>query len=194
LGLTTENAAHRVAVEWDGPEGLRRGVYIPRRDTSSRLTAMVGGRLFPGEHQRARFRVREGDGHYRVAFASLDGTAHVDVAASTVTDLPSDSVFACIEEASAFFQQGSLGYSATRRSCRCDAIELCCSAWRIEPLVAEHVESSFFDNQVLFPSGTVQLDSALVMRDIAATWSARMELTSQDPGAAWEVPSKSTPS
>lgn len=47
LGLTTENAAHRVGVEWDEPDGIRHGVYIPRRDSSSRLTALVGGRLFP---------------------------------------------------------------------------------------------------------------------------------------------------
>ena len=33
IGLTSENAAHRVAVEWDGPDGIRNGVYIPRRDS-----------------------------------------------------------------------------------------------------------------------------------------------------------------
>src|SRR5579862_8383869 len=47
LGVTTENAAHRIAVEWDGPDGPVSGVYIPRRDTSSQLTALLGGRLFP---------------------------------------------------------------------------------------------------------------------------------------------------
>src|SRR4051812_12690190 len=46
LGLSSENAAHRIAVEWEG----REGVYIPRRDTSSRINAAVGGRLFPGVH------------------------------------------------------------------------------------------------------------------------------------------------
>jgi hypothetical protein len=29
LGLTTENAAHRIAVEWDGPAGVESDVYIP---------------------------------------------------------------------------------------------------------------------------------------------------------------------
>src|SRR5215212_4816029 len=37
VGITTENAAHRIAVEWDTADGPERGVYIPRRDTSSRL-------------------------------------------------------------------------------------------------------------------------------------------------------------
>src|SRR5690349_9232608 len=40
VGVRSENAAHRVAVEWDGPDGVERGVYIPRRDTDSRLNAL----------------------------------------------------------------------------------------------------------------------------------------------------------
>jgi hypothetical protein len=58
IGPTTENAAHRIAVERDGDNGICRGVFIPRRDTSSRVTHLVGGRLFPGEHHHADFRVR----------------------------------------------------------------------------------------------------------------------------------------
>src|SRR5947209_7960567 len=45
FGLTSENVAHRVAVEWDGADGPSSGVYVPRRDTSSRLAALAGGRL-----------------------------------------------------------------------------------------------------------------------------------------------------
>ncbi|MFE8975478.1 DUF2071 domain-containing protein [Streptomyces cyaneofuscatus] len=52
-GLTSENAAHRISVEWDGPDGVECGVYIPRRDTASRLNAFAGGRIYPGEHGRA---------------------------------------------------------------------------------------------------------------------------------------------
>ncbi len=59
-GVTSENAAHRVAVKWDGPHGPEYGVYIPRRDTSSHLSALVGGRLFPGEHHRSHFSVTGG--------------------------------------------------------------------------------------------------------------------------------------
>ncbi|CAM5298763.1 hypothetical protein SCYAM73S_01101 [Streptomyces cyaneofuscatus] len=52
-GVTSENAAHRISVEWDGPDGVECGVYIPRRDTASRLNAFAGGRIYPGEHGRA---------------------------------------------------------------------------------------------------------------------------------------------
>src|SRR5436853_197186 len=38
LGLSSENAAHRIAVEWEDESGnLREGVFIPRRDTGSLL-------------------------------------------------------------------------------------------------------------------------------------------------------------
>jgi hypothetical protein len=177
-GITTENAAHRVAVEWDTPEGPRRGVYIPRRDTSSRLTALAGGRLFPGEHHRARFRVQERDGRYEVAFTSFDGTAHVSVVASAVSELPEGSVFASMAQASAFFQEAPLGYSSTHRPGRYDGLELCCGRWRMEPLLVERVESSYFEDGAVFPMGAAQLDSALLMSDIPAIWKARPILTS----------------
>src|ERR1700683_3947440 len=48
LGISSENAAHRIAVEWDEDGETTEGVFIPRRDTSSRLNTLLGGRLFPG--------------------------------------------------------------------------------------------------------------------------------------------------
>ena len=35
VGIGSENAAHRIAVEWEAGELVQRGVYIPRRDSSS---------------------------------------------------------------------------------------------------------------------------------------------------------------
>ena len=61
LGMTTENVAHRFAVEWDEGGVTRSGVYVPRRDSSSGVSALAGGRLFPGSHLRATIRVRESE-------------------------------------------------------------------------------------------------------------------------------------
>jgi hypothetical protein len=176
LGLTTENAAHRVAVEWDAPGGPCSGVYIPRRDTASRLTVLLGGRLFPGEHNRAQFQVRETDGRYEAAFTSVDGAAHVAVTAELSAEFSPGSVFASLDEASTFFEAGPLGYSATRRPGCFEGLELNCGKWCMQPLRVEHVESSFFEDGSLFPAGAVEFDSALVMRDIPATWRAREPL------------------
>jgi uncharacterized protein YqjF (DUF2071 family) len=43
MGIWSENAAHRIAVEWDQYGEAKEGVCIPRRDTSSRLNTLVGG-------------------------------------------------------------------------------------------------------------------------------------------------------
>jgi hypothetical protein len=55
FGVASENAAHRMAVEWDDHGKVREGVYVRRRDTDSRLNALAGGRLFPGIHHHAGF-------------------------------------------------------------------------------------------------------------------------------------------
>lgn len=170
LGLTTENAAHRVAIEWDGPEGPLHGVFIPRRDTSSLLTTVIGGRVFPGEHHRARFQVEETEKRYEVAFASVDGTAKAAVELRASRDWPAGSVFGSLSEASCFFRQSPLGLSAARRPGTYDGVELCCESWRVEPLSIEHAESSFFANATVFPGAAVELDSALLMRDLPVTW------------------------
>src|SRR6185436_13616334 len=87
-GLSSENAAHRIAVEWDSQGSLREGVFIPRRDTSSRLNTLAGGRLFPGVHHHARFQVSEGDGQYSVRLDSDDGDTRLRVAARVADEWP----------------------------------------------------------------------------------------------------------
>jgi hypothetical protein len=151
MGVTTENAAHRIAVEWDGPAGPCRGVYIPRRDTSSLLTVLFGGRLFPGEHHRARFQTRETRERFEVAFASEDGTAHVSVRAHGTATLPPGSVFASLDEASTFFEDAPVGYSPTGHRGRYEGMELECATWRIHPLQVEQAESSFFQDRAVSP-------------------------------------------
>ena len=144
---------------------------------------MAGGRLFPGEHHRARFSVREQGDHFEVCVESLDGTLAVEVRARVVPELPEGSVFASLDAASKFFRQGPLGYSATRQPGRYDGVELHCATWRVEPVLVEHVQSSFFDDPELFPGGAAQFDSALVMRNLPAEWRARQPLVAPEPKA-----------
>lgn len=169
-GLRSENAAHRFAVEWDGPDGPRSGVYIPRRDSDSWLNTAVGGRLFPGRHHRADFEVQESDDRVRVAFSARDGSAEVDVAVRITQQLGGSHLFADLAEASAFFEAGSVGYSATDRSDRFDGLGLVTQAWSVEATTVEHARSSFFGDRSTFPAGTTQLDCALLMRRVAVTW------------------------
>jgi hypothetical protein len=105
-GIGSENAAHRIAVEWDVDGQPREGVYIPRRDTSSRLNTLAGGTLFPG-----------------------------------------------------------------------DGLELRCENWRVEPLEIDRVGSSYFEDETMFPPGSVEFDCALLMRGVHHEWHGRDDLS-----------------
>ena len=177
VGLTSENAAHRIAVEWDEAGKVCEGVFIPRRDTSSWLNRLAGGRLFPGEHRAATFTVLETSERFKLEMRAADDGAFVRVAARVADGLPEGSVFRDMEEASRFFLGGALGWSARAKAGEFDGLELHCDAWRMEPLAVEHVESSFFNDPGLFPSGTATFDSALLMRGIEHEWLARGRMT-----------------
>lgn len=180
VGLRSENAAHRIAVEWKEQGRRREGVYIPRRDTSARLNVLAGGTLFPGRHERAQFTVREQAGAYFVALRSADGATQVSVDARVADDLPPDSVFGSLQAASDFFAAGSLGYSATPRTGHYEGLELCSLTWQLRPLEVHAVQSSFFADEALFPPGAVEFDCALLMRDIAHKWHARAALIADE--------------
>jgi hypothetical protein len=173
LGISSENAAHRAAVEWDDCGSVREGVYVWRRDTDSRLNALAGGRLFPGLHHHARFAVQESAHEFDVALQSDDGGAALSVRGRGARAWPASSVFPSIEAASRFFQAGSLGYSTTAEPSRFEGLELRCSDWRIEPLAITSVRSTFFEDESRFPRGSIAFDSALLMRDVDHEWHAR---------------------
>jgi hypothetical protein len=175
LGFASENAAHRIAVEWNEAGERREGVFIPRRDTSSRWNSFAGGRVFPGVHHRARFNVVEGEGCYRVQVDASDG-GHVLVDARLATELPAGSIFASLRQATEFFAAGSVGYSAGAAAGVYEGLELAIDAWRVDPLDVLRVESSFFEDPGRFPAGSAELDCALLMHDVEHQWHAREAL------------------
>jgi hypothetical protein len=176
LGISSENAAHRIAVEWDDPQTgrAREGVYIPRRDSSSRLNTLAGGRIFAGVHHHARFDVRETERIFHIDIRSDDGVTSVLVDASLADGLPDGSVFGDLATASAYFEGGSLGYSPGRDgSGRLDGLELRSVGWKVESLEVRRIESSFFDDPRRFPPGSIRFDCALLMRGIEHEWHER---------------------
>ena len=176
--IGSENAAHRIAVEWDDVDGIvREGVYVPRRDTSSCLVSLMGGRIFPGVLHRARFTVRESDTDLHVAMVSADGETRVSVDATLTGDLARTSIFRSLDEASAFFERGSVAYSPGATSGSYDGLELRSHGWKVEPLSIDSVTSSFFERADLFPRGSVTLDNALLMRRIEHEWHGHGVLT-----------------
>jgi hypothetical protein len=177
IGFSSENAAHRVAVEWDDEQAItREGVYIPRRDSDSRLNALAGGRLFPGIHHHAAFDVSESPNSFEIDIASDDGAMKLSVIARVSSELPASSIFESIDEASQFFKAGSLGYSATNDADRFQGLSLHCARWQVEPLEVKHVTSSWFHDLSRFPAGSAAFDCALLMRGISHEWHTQNDL------------------
>ena len=167
LGVSSENGAHRIAVEWDDDGQVKEGVYVPRRDTSLRLNTILGGRLFPGKHHFAKFNVQESEGHYHIDFVSSDQTT-IAIDATESSQFNPDSIFKTLENVSSFFEKGSTGYSPNKN--KFDGLKLQAYKWEVRPLEVSKVQSSFFENEKLFPKGSVKFDNALLMTKIEHEW------------------------
>jgi hypothetical protein len=177
LGFCSENAAHRIAVCWkDQEDQVREGVYIPRRDSSSMINCLVGGRLFPGEHHRADFKVRDDGNDIDLCVRGLNDSLSIALHGQFANTLPPTSLFSSLEEASDFFKYGSLGYSETASGTHLDGVVLLTKHWEIKPLQVELAQSSYFADREKFPEGSVEFDCALVMRNIEHEWQAAPEM------------------
>jgi Uncharacterized conserved protein (COG2071) len=169
LGLTTENVAHRFAVEWDDADGTHTGVYIPRRDTDSWMTLAAGGRVFPGSHHLARFQVDEPGEDVRIEVSSRDGQVRLVVQAVAADRFKSE-VFASFDAVTRFFRRAALGFSPAMKGGCLEGVRLESRSWAARPMKIEHMKSSLFDDAALFPVGTCTLDSALVKRELPVRW------------------------
>jgi len=184
LGVSSENAAHRIAVWWPDADGrLQEGVYILRRDSSSRLNHLVGGRLFPGAHHAATFAVADSGARIELQMASRDGKVAVRVAGHDTDQFPASSCFGSLAAASAFFEAGSKGYSTGRDPERADGLLLQVDEWRVHPLATTEASSTYFQGGEGYPAGSVEFDHTLIMRDIQHEWVALDDLAYAEPPA-----------
>jgi len=171
VGIASENAAHRIAVVWEDENNeTQEGVFIPRRDTDSFINTAVGGKLFSGEHHKASFEVEENESEVNFAMQSDDKTVSVKLAGKISDVLPKSSAFSSLDEASKFFEKGSLGYSVTRSGKDLDGVVLQTKEWKVEALDLNSVESSFYQNEDIFPKDSVEFDHALLMENIKHEW------------------------
>ena len=179
IGINSENAAHRIAVLWEDAYGKTcEGVYIPRRDTNSLINSAVGGSLFPGEHNLANFEIAEQKNEIRFAMESEDKKIVVKLNGKISNALPRTSIFRSLDEASDFFKPGALGFSVTHDENYLDGIRLETRTWKVDALEIDYVCSSFYENETLFPQGSIEFDHALIMQNIAHEWHSapRFEL------------------
>jgi uncharacterized protein YqjF (DUF2071 family) len=167
LGVGSENGAHRIAIEWDEEGEVKQGVFIPRRDTSLMLNVLVGGRLFPGKHYLAKFNIQETGDNYHIDFKSSDDT-EIAIDAKETPTFNANSIFETLENVSNFFEKGSIGYSPNGD--KFDGLKLQTNKWQVRPLEVSAVKSSFYDNETVFPKGSIHFDNALIMTKIEHEW------------------------
>lgn len=176
-GINSENSAHRIAVEWDHENGeTKEGVFVPRRDTGSRLNSLAGGRIFPGIHHHSQFKITDQDGDISIKATSGDDQL-VEVQAKESQTFPADSVFDSLEVSSRFFENGCIGYSSRPNSARLDGLLLKVPNWQASPLEVLSIKSSYFDNPEHFPPESITFDHALLMRNIPHEWHSEPELS-----------------
>lgn len=175
VGISSENGAHRIAVEWTENGETKEGVFIPRRDTSSKLNSFAGGRIFPGVHHLADFSVNEENGNYSVEFTSDDET-FLSINAKETAEWNTDSIFDNLDSASDFFEKGAIGYSPDKIGGTFDGLELKTYEWKVKPLTTSEVRSSFFEDETIFPKGSVKFDNALLMKSIEHEWRSLKEI------------------
>ncbi|MCW5959968.1 MAG: DUF2071 domain-containing protein [Pyrinomonadaceae bacterium] len=179
-GISSENAAHRFAVEWDENRVVKEGVYIPRRDTDSILNSLAGGRIFSGEHHRAVFDVEEKEGTIDFSMQSEDGKTKVAFSGSRRAGFPKNSIFPTLSQASAFFECGSLGFSPSSTKDSLEGISLKIDDWRVEPFAINSLKSGFFDDRKVFPEGSIKFDHALLMENIEHEWHSAENFALKD--------------
>jgi hypothetical protein len=101
---------------------------------------------------------------------SADGQTNAFVCGQVSDRLAEGSIFESLEEASKFFEVGSLGFSPSKDPNRLDGLELVSKWWQVQSLRVDTVESGFFSNPRLFPIGSIEFDSALITRGIPCRW------------------------
>lgn len=165
LGWRTENAAHRVAVEWDGPSGPAYGVFLPEQFSGSRLASLAGRRGFPSPGRFGTFETRETGHEFNLAMRSSGSFARVHASRG---DTWQSELFNSHQAASEFFEASPVGWSAV--SGRLRGVRLSTRHWRTSPVDVQELESSFFN---ALPAGSAIFDHALLMQQIPARWSTR---------------------
>jgi hypothetical protein len=177
LGISSENAAHRIAAIWRDEKGEENeGVYILRRDTSSLFNHLTGGRIFPGEHARATFDVHFEGNDLDFRMDSRDGQSNIRLVGTRSGVFPPDSCFKEISVASEFFKGGATGYSITKDPCRLDGLVLETKKWSVSALDVKHIESKFYSDEMRFPQGTLKFDNALLMENVEHEWRSTRDM------------------
>lgn len=164
MGQRLRAVAHRVSVEWDDGAGETEiGVYVPVRHTDSRLAVALGGRWFPGVHERARIEVSSSGPDLRWSSEPLDA-ANLGMRVE-VSDCGDVAAGASCDPVGATCLGAAVGVSPDRRG-RLEAARMEPSHRDARAVTVDVLESGFIGS---FSSAV--LSTSYLMRDAEVTWT-----------------------
>ena len=102
--------------------------------------------------------------------SSNDGNTSLSFTGDISDKFPADSIFNSLQEASDFFEKGSLGYSSNKSETNLDGIFLKIDDWQVSSLEITSVHSSFYNDETIFPKDSIKFDHALLMQNIEHEW------------------------
>lgn len=163
VGRRMRAAAHRISVEWEDASGTAvTGVYVPVRHTDSRAAALLGGRWFPGVHERARIDVWASDSELRWLSDPLDDSGlGVRVAALIPADAPAGRT--C--EIGSTCLAADVGVSPDRTG-RLEGAHMAPSHRLARAVVINDLASEFIDS-----FATAELSTSYLMCDAEVIWT-----------------------
>lgn len=164
----SENVAHRFAIcppaATSHESQASSCVYVCRAHTSSRWNSFLGNRILAGRYHRANIDVEESPEVIRVKMTSRDKSSQLSFSGVTGCGHPMESIFSSIGEALRFLEQCSIRRAIESRSSGSNGISHRVSWKQLVPLRTQGLETSFFYDESRFPAGSIEFDSAFILR------------------------------
>jgi hypothetical protein len=162
FGIEIRAAAHRISVESDSGDPTTLAVYVPARNTDSKMAVLAGGRAFPGVHLKSKIVVEAGPDRLSWSVTEeSDRGDRLDIAAtSSLEGIPDEG--STIAE---IVLGTTLGLSPSRSRNRLEAVQMISDHQR-----ATVVELSDLESQFINSFSTAIPAESLLMTDVDVTW------------------------
>ena len=168
VGRQFRAAAHRMSVDWEDSSGdTVTGVYVLVRHTDSQLAVLLGGRWFPGLHERAGLDLSTAGPH--LAWSSVPADADPGLAIHVVASVPDDRDTPRHDEVAAACLDSTIALSPGRRR-PLEVARMETSHRRAVPVVVEDLRSEFIDG-----FASARPTTSYLMSDVDVVWSTAAE-------------------
>jgi hypothetical protein len=154
---------------------------VPIRHTDARLALAVGGRWFPGVHERARIQVSASDAHVRWASAPVRDAGRGDLGVRVAVSIPAGApAHGACDPVGATCLAATIGLSPDRRGVL-EAVRMDPAHRNAREVVVEDLDSAFIAG-----FATATMSTSYLMRDADVVWT-RVRPLHTPPAAAVPV-------